>query len=75
MCEVCGFDFKRVYDDYGYGFIECHHTKPLSEVEVGEKAKMTDLLLVCSNYHQMIHKRQPWLSVEDLRRLVRIYPT
>ena len=56
LCEVCGFDFEMVYGDRGHGFIECHHTKPVSELEVGEKTKITDLSLVCSNCHRMIHK-------------------
>ncbi len=47
-CEVCGFDFGNVYGDHGDGFIECHHTKPISELEVGEKTKISDLSLVCS---------------------------
>ena len=71
ICEVCDFDFKEVYGDRGHGFIECHHTKPLSELEAGEKTKISDLSLVCSNCHRMIHRQQPWLSVDDLRRLVR----
>ena len=35
-CCICGFDFELVYGERGIGFIEVHHTKPLSEVE-GEK--------------------------------------
>ena len=31
----------------------------------------TDLVPVCSNCHRMIHRRRPWLSVEQLRQLVR----
>jgi 5-methylcytosine-specific restriction protein A len=28
-CEVCGFDFERVYGDRGAGYAECHHVVPL----------------------------------------------
>ena len=70
-CEVCGFDFKRVYGDHGYGFIECHHTKPVSELKVGEKTKLSDLSLVCPNCHRMIHTKRPWLSVEELKDVIR----
>ena len=69
-CEVCGFDFVNVYGDQGKGFIECHHTKPVSELEVGEKTKVSDLSLVCSNCHRMIHRKRPWLSVEGLKDLL-----
>jgi predicted HNH restriction endonuclease len=29
-CVICKFDFFKVYGDLGKGFIECHHTAPLS---------------------------------------------
>ena len=66
-CEVCGFDFEETYGNHGNGFIECHHTKPVSELKEGEKTKLSDLSLVCSNCHRMIHRTRPWLSVDDLR--------
>lgn len=38
-CEICGFDFAEVYGDLGNGFIEAHHTKPVSEMKPDEKNK------------------------------------
>jgi 5-methylcytosine-specific restriction protein A len=67
-CECCGFDFGERYGSHGDGFIECHHTKPVSELATGEKTKISDLALLCSNCHRMIHRRRPWLSIEELRR-------
>jgi len=69
-CEICEFNFGNIYGDRGMGFIECHHIKPVSELKVGEKTKLSDLKLVCSNCHRMIHRKQPWLSVEELKILV-----
>ena len=70
-CEVCKFDFEKVYGERGYGFIECHHTKPLSELSPeGATTKLADLSLVCSNCHRMIHKSKPWLSMDQLRELL-----
>lgn len=66
-CEVCGFDFEQRYGAHGDGFIECHHTVPVSELKAGDRTKITDLVLVCSNCHRMIHRKRPWLSVEELR--------
>ena len=66
-CEVCEFDFGRVYRNRGEGYIECHHTKPVSEIVVGERTKTSDLSLVCSNCHRMIHRKRPWLSVDELK--------
>lgn len=68
-CEVCDFDFSARYGIRGDGFIECHHTKPVSELRAGEKTKLRDLALVCSNCHRMIHRKRPWLSIEQLKAL------
>lgn len=66
-CEVCGFNFSVVYGERGNGFIECHHTGPLSE-GAGQKTKLHDLVLVCANCHRMIHAKKPWLTIDELRK-------
>ena len=70
-CEGCGFDFNETYGEHGRGFIECHHTKPISEMIDGEKTTLKDLSLVCSNCHRMIHRHRPWLTIEELRALIK----
>jgi|TARA_B100000315_G_C14417827_1_gene514075 5-methylcytosine-specific restriction protein A len=70
FCDVCDFDFLKVYGDHGEGFIECHHTKPVSKLEVGERTKLSDLVLLCSNCHRMVHRKRPWLTVRELRELI-----
>lgn len=69
-CEACGFDFTAVYGVRGEGFVECHHTIPVSEMEQGAKTHVKDLALLCANCHRMIHRRAPWLEVEELRELL-----
>jgi 5-methylcytosine-specific restriction protein A len=69
-CAACGFDFYDSYGERGEGFIECHHTKPVSELRPGERTKLSDLVLLCSNCHRMIHRRRPWLQIEELRALL-----
>ena len=70
-CEGCGFDFNETYGERGRGFIECHHTKPISEMIDEEKTTLKDLSLVCSNCHRMIHRHRPWLTIEELRALIK----
>ena len=70
-CEVCGFDFLECYGELGKGYIECHHTKPISEYQPGERTKLADLALVCANCHRMLHRKRPWLSIEELKLLLR----
>lgn len=68
-CEACGFDFEATYGNLGEGFVECHHTKPISLMKLEDVTKLEDLVLVCSNCHRMLH-RSPDASVELLRVLI-----
>ncbi|UPK52247.1 HNH endonuclease [Bacillus sp. H8-1] len=70
FCEVCGFDFKEHYGNLGEGYIEGHHTKPVSEMAENEQTKVEDIALVCANCHRMLHRMRPWLSVNELKRLL-----
>jgi 5-methylcytosine-specific restriction protein A len=70
FCQGCGFDFQNKYGDRGKDFIECHHTKPVSELSVGETTKLADLVLLCSNCHRIVHRKKPWLTIHELKLLV-----
>jgi hypothetical protein len=71
FCQVCGFDFGKTYGKRGEGFIEAHHTVPLSELSLdGEETRVEDIALVCANCHRMLHRYRPWLSRADLKRLL-----
>jgi hypothetical protein len=65
-CDVCRFDFVAVYGNHGTGFIEAHHTKPVSTLDGKTKTKIADLALVCSNCHRMLHRGTPLLSIRSL---------
>lgn len=73
-CEACGFDFEARYGERGRGFIECHHTRPVHTLREGDRTRLEDLALVCANCHRMIHASRPWLSIEELRNLLRRVP-
>lgn len=72
VCEVCGFDFGAQYGSHGEGFIECHHTKPLATLFDGHKTHINDLVLLCANCHRMIHRSKHWLTIQQLKALLRI---
>jgi 5-methylcytosine-specific restriction enzyme A len=68
-CEVCQFDFAKVYGDRGTGYIECHHVVPL-HVGGAKERSLDDLALLCSNCHRMIHTKPPWPTPAELRELI-----
>ncbi len=67
-CEVCDFDFQKVYGELGRGFIECHHKVPLAKLNGNTQTRLHDLALVCSNCHRMLHRDIDRLGVEELRK-------
>lgn len=72
ICETRGFDFEQKYGERGKGFIEGHHKTFLSKAadENGQETKPEDIALLCSNCHSMIHRRKPWLTIEELREII-----
>ncbi len=69
-CECCSFDFGQIYGKAGVGYIEVHHNVPVSQLQAGASTKLSDLTLLCSNCHRIIHRRRPWLTVEQLRTIL-----
>ncbi|MDP3113107.1 MAG: EVE domain-containing protein [Thermodesulfovibrionales bacterium] len=69
-CQVCGFDFSLNYGRIGEGYIEAHHTIPVSELNENSVTRVQDIALVCSNCHRMLHRRRPWLSINELTTLL-----
>ena len=69
-CEACSFNFETRYGERGKGFIEAHHVKPVHTLKPGDKTRLEDLVLICSNCHRIIHTRRPWLTIEELRQLI-----
>lgn len=71
-CMGCGFNFESKYGVIGSGFIEVHHTKPISSLG-GESSvnPATDLIVLCSNCHSIVHRKRPSpLSLEELKAAV-----
>lgn len=70
QCVVCRFDFGAHYGWIGDGYIEAHHTVPVSELNLNQKSRLEDIALVCANCHRMLHRRRPWLHLDQLRMLI-----
>ena len=72
-CEICGFIYKNIYGELGDGYIECHHIVPLVHIEIERETKLEDLALVCANCHRMLHRKRPWIEIQELKNLVDRY--
>jgi Predicted restriction endonuclease len=72
-CEACQFDFISKYGELGDKFIEAHHLRPISSLNVGKfKVNIeSDFAVLCSNCHSMIHRLEDSSNIEQLRALLR----
>lgn len=70
-CEICGFDFSKVYgEEFGY-CINVHHIVELSEI--GQEYKVNpeeDLLPVCPNCHMILHSRRPAYTPDEVKTIL-----
>lgn len=67
-CAVCGFSFQETYGALGEGFIHVHHLVPISAHGNAHAVDaVQDLRPMCANCHAMIHRREPPLTIDELR--------
>jgi hypothetical protein len=70
FCEVCHLNFEFEYPEIGKDFIECHHK---THLQTGQEriTKTSDLALVCSSCHRMLHRKLNgnYPTVEELKEI------
>lgn len=71
-CSVCDFNFEVFYGEIGEEFIHVHHLTPINELKETYKVDpINDLRPVCPNCHAMLHKRNPTLTIDELRAILK----
>jgi hypothetical protein len=72
VCRGCDMDFVTRYGERGRDFMHVHHLLPLKQIKKAYKVDpIEDLRPICPNCHAMIHRREPMLSIEELRAMIR----
>ena len=70
-CRACGLDFGDRYGDAAKGYIEVHHTTPVSVLEPGTVINPArDLVPLCPNCHAVAHRREPPFTVDEIRTML-----
>jgi len=67
-CELCSFDFEQTYGPIGKGYIEIHNRTPLTHMRANKQTRLSDLMLVCSNCHRMLHRQRPHTNLHITRQ-------
>ena len=73
-CEGCKFNFAKNYGELGKDYIEAHHLKPISTLELGKftlDAK-EDFVVLCANCHRMVHRLDDPSDITKLRNIINI---
>ncbi len=70
-CFVCGFSFGLRYGKQLEGFIHVHHLRQLSDIAAEyEVDPIADLRPVCPNCHAVIHRRNPPLTIDEVKQML-----
>ena len=70
-CQICEFNFEKVYGEIGKDFIHVHHIVDISTI--GENYKVDpikDLIPVCPNCHAILHKKGLAYSIKEMKNLI-----
>jgi 5-methylcytosine-specific restriction protein A len=71
-CQACFIDPLLQYGPEGRKIIHVHHIVPLSLMDQPKKLDPTqDLVPLCPNCHNFVHKRTPPYSVDELRVILK----
>lgn len=71
FCEICGFNFEKTYGELGKDYIEVHHFEPLSKRKENKKSQVSDLKLLCSNCHRIVHRGDPIENYQSLKTILK----
>ena len=70
-CQICNFNFEKVYGEIGKNFIHVHHVVDISTIGKNYKVDpIKDLIPVCPNCHAMLHKKRPAYSIKEMKNLI-----
>lgn len=72
-CQVCNFNFENVFGRIGKDFIHVHHVVDISSI--GKEYSVDpikDLVPVCPNCHNMLHRKKPAYTIDELRQMLQI---
>lgn len=70
-CEICNFDFGKIYGEEFSEKIHIHHIKEISSIgEEYEVDAIADLLPVCPNCHMIAHSKTPAYTPDEIREMI-----
>lgn len=72
-CQVCNFNFESVFGPIGKDFIHVHHVVDISTIgKEYSVAPIKDLVPVCPNCHNMLHRKKPAYTINELKQMLQV---
>lgn len=72
FCQICNFDFEKIYGSIGKDFIHVHHIVDIATIGNEYSVDpLKDLIPVCPNCHSMLHKKKPAYLIDDLKEMMK----
>lgn len=70
-CEICGFDFGKVYGEKFAEKIHIHHIVEISSIGTEyEVDAVKDLIPICPNCHMIVHSRKPAYTPDEVKEML-----
>ncbi len=73
-CKGCEKKMEEMYGEIAKGLIHIHHVKPLAAAHRGRSKSINirrDLKPLCPNCHAVVHRRNPPLSIDELKKWIK----
>lgn len=74
-CKACGDTLSNKYGVVAQELVHVHHIKPISTLGGATAVDpINDLVPLCPNCHNVIHRRNPPFSLEELKEIISLAP-
>jgi hypothetical protein len=72
QCQVCEIKLSEIYGELAEDFIHVHHVESIAKTGPRWIDPSKDLIPVCPNCHSMLHRRDPPIMPNDLRKILEL---
>lgn len=72
ICDLCGFDFGYTYGEQYENYIEVYNIHGVEGEIIETTDPKEDLIPVCCNCYRVIHSQKPPISVEQMRKMIKV---
>lgn len=72
QCQICEIKLSEIYGDLADDFIHVHHIESIAKTGPRWIDPSKDLIPVCPNCHSMLHRNDPPMMPNDLRKIMEL---